>query len=119
MSFASYRDLIVWQKAMELVKEVYILTKKLPKDELYKLSAQMRGAAVSIPSNIAEGYARYGKKEYAHFLSIAKGSKAELETQLLVCVCVGYLSETDIEAAMNISEEVGKMFSTLTKNLGD
>jgi len=82
----NYQDLIVWQKAMELAEIVYVLARKLPKEELFALSDQMRRAAISIPSNIAEGHARNSTKEFIQFLSIAKGSTAEIETQLLLCV---------------------------------
>jgi len=117
MKVKHYRELIVWQRAMQLVKEIYTLTKKLPKEELFGLSSQMRRAAVSIPSNIAEGQARSGAKEFAQFLSIAAGSKAELETQLLICVDIGYFSEQDIKNAMDLSEETEKMLSSLIKPL--
>ena len=92
-----YKDLIVWQRSMELAEEVYRLVKKLPKEELFALSDQIRRAVISIPSNIAEGYERNSTKEYIHFLSIAKGSKAELETQLLLCTKIHYLNNSDIE----------------------
>ncbi|MDR0310134.1 MAG: four helix bundle protein [Acidobacteriota bacterium] len=117
MSVQQYRELIVWQKAMSLVKEIYCLTTKLPKEELYGLSSQVRRAAISIPSNIAEGQARNSTKEFTKFLSIARGSKAELQTQLLICVEIGYLSEADINTAMGLSEEVGKMLSSLIQKL--
>ena len=80
-----------WKEAMSLVKMVYTLTQTFPKDELYGLTNQMRRAAVSIPSNIAEGAARSSRKEFAHFLSIARGSLSELETQLLISVDLGFL----------------------------
>ena len=76
----NYKELIVWQKAMDLTTEVYRLTKKSPKDELYGLTNQLRRATVSIPANIAEGNVRFSTKEYLRFLSIARGSKAEVET---------------------------------------
>jgi four helix bundle protein len=117
MKVKYYKELIVWQRAMELVKEIYNLTKKLPKEEKFGLTSQMQRAAVSIPSNIAEGQARNGTKEFVQFLSIATGSKAELQTQLLICVDIGYLLESDINNAMNLSEEVGKMLFSLVKNL--
>ncbi|MFA6183761.1 MAG: four helix bundle protein [Parcubacteria group bacterium] len=78
----SYRDLIVWQKAMELVTEIYKLTDKFPKEEIYGIVSQMRRCAISIPSNIAEGRRRDGKKDFRRFLIIAYGSGAELETQI-------------------------------------
>ena len=117
MAVKTYTELLVWQKAMELTAEVYRIVKKLPKEELFALSAQMRRAAVSIPSNIAEGQARISTKEFLNFLSIAKGSKAELETQLMLCVKVGYLVNSDIAAAMQLGQEVGKMITALMKTL--
>jgi four helix bundle protein len=80
----THKDLQVWQKAMELVKEVYLITRAIPKEELYGLTSQMRRAAVSIPSNVAEGAARASKKEFIQFLYIALGSLSELETQWLL-----------------------------------
>src|SRR5574341_119035 len=82
----SYRDLLVWQKAMLLAKEIYLLTSKFPAEEKFGLTAQMRRAAVSVPSNIAEGHARQGTKEYLQFLSHAGGSLAELDTQTLLAI---------------------------------
>ena len=114
---SSYRSLLVWQKAMELTATVYKLVKKLPKEELFSLSDQMRRAAVSIPSNIAEGQQRNSENEFIHFLTISRGSKAELETQLLICVKVGYLDETEIVYAMNLSIEIGKMLNSLISKL--
>ena len=112
-----FKDLILWQRAMDLVVEVYDLVKKLPKEELFALSDQIRRAVISIPSNIAEGQGRNSSKEFIHFLSIAKGSKAELETQLLLCVRINYLKELEIEKAMSLVEEVGKMLHSLQKRL--
>ncbi len=113
----SYRELIVWQKSMDLVEEVYQLTKMLPKEEQYALSDQLRRAVVSIPSNIAEGYGRSAIREYTRFLNIARGSKHEVETQLLICVRLNYLSESDINHAMSLCDEIGKMLNTLSKKL--
>lgn len=112
-----YRELVVWQKAMEVAKQVYLLVKKLPKEEIYALSDQMRRAAVSIPSNIAEGNARNSSKEYAQFLSIARGSKAELETQLLLCKETGYLAQTEIQPLLVQLKEIGKMTSVMMRKL--
>ena len=117
MEKSSYQGLLVWQKAMELTVAIYKLVGILPKEELYSLSDQMRRAAVSIPSNIAEGQDRHTKKEFVQFLMIARGSKAELETQLLICEKVGYLKETDISEAMNLLTEIGKMLTSLINNL--
>ncbi len=117
MGVKSYQELIVWQKAADAAALVYQIAKKLPKTEIYSLTSQMQRAAVSIPSNIAEGQARNSTKEFIQFLSVAKGSKAELETQLQLCVKVGYLADTDISETMNLLQEVGKMLSALTKTL--
>jgi 23S ribosomal protein len=112
-----YKNLIVWQRSMELAEEVYRLVKKLPKEELFALSDQIRRAVISIPSNIAEGYERDSTKEYIHFLSIAKGSKAELETQLLLCTKIHYLDNSDIEKSISLIQEIGKMLNSLQKHL--
>jgi four helix bundle protein len=117
MEQSSYQGLLVWQKAMDLTAVIYNLTRKLPKEELYGLSDQMRRAAVSIPSNIAVGQDRNTNKEFVRFLTISRGSKAELETQLLICVKVGYLNETEIEEAMVLLTEIGKMLTSLINKL--
>jgi len=117
MEKSSYQGLIVWQKAMELTTVIYKLVKKLPKEELYSLSDQMRRAVVSIPSNIAEGHDKHTKNEFIQFLTISRGSKAELKTQLLICVKVGYLIETEIEEAINLLAEIGKMLTSLINKL--
>jgi four helix bundle protein len=117
MEKSSYQGLLVWQKSMELTAVIYKLVKKLPKEELFSLSDQIRRSVVSIPSNIAEGQDRHTKKEFIHFLHISRGSKSELETQLLICVKVGYLNETDILEAMNLLTEIGKMLTSLINKL--
>ena len=113
----SYQELTVWQKAMDLVVEIYKICKLLPKEELYALSDQMRRAAVSIPSNIAEGKARLSIKEYVNFLSIARGSNAELHTQLLICQRLSYATDQQLENAFILTNEVGKMLSALITSL--
>jgi len=85
----------IWQIGIEVVKDIYILTKKFPKEELYGLTSQMRRSAVSIPSNIAEGFRRYHNKEYKQFLYIALGSCAELETQIIIAKELDYITDTD------------------------
>jgi four helix bundle protein len=117
MEKSSYQGLLVWQKSMDLTAAIYNLTKKLPKEELYSLRDQMRRAAVSIPSNIAEGHDRNTNKEFIHFLTISRGSKSELETQLLICIKVGYLNEIEILEALKLSTEIGKMLTSLIKKL--
>ena len=111
----SYRDLIVWQKGIQLTVLVYQLSKAFPREELYGLTSQMRRAAVSIPSNIAEGAGRLNTPEYRHFLGIARGSNFELQTQLTVARELGFVNETQFDVAEVLSNEVGKMISaTLT-----
>jgi four helix bundle protein len=88
-----HRDLVAWQKAMQLARDVYILTNTFPKHELYGLTSQSRRAAVSIPSNLAEGAARNSKREFAYFISTARGSLAEIETQIELAISLHYLPE--------------------------
>lgn len=108
-----YKDLIIWQKSRLLVRTVYILIRKLPKEELFGLTNQVRRAVVSIPSNIAEGFNRGSDKEFIHFLRIAKGSAAEVETQLILCVDLGYLDSEDIVEAIKLYNEILRMLGTL------
>ena len=117
LSVKSYHDLLVWQKAMDLSEEVYRQIKKLPKDELFELVSQMRRAVVSVPSNIAEGQARGTAKEFINFLNIARGSNAEIQTQLLLCSRFGYLSEEDIHMSIALSNEVSKLLNLLIASL--
>ena len=100
---------------MNLVKAVYAATQKFPGQEMYGLTAQLRRAAVSIPSNLAEGAARTGRKEFAQFLSVAKGSLSELETQLLIAAELGYLDRK--HAIFELVEEVSRLLSGLHKNV--
>ncbi|MBQ8960611.1 MAG: four helix bundle protein [Ruminococcus sp.] len=115
----SYRDLIVWQKSIDLVELIYVLTDALPDSEKYSLSNQMRRAAVSIPSNIAEGQGRSTSKEFSRFLSVARGSKHELETQLIICKRLGLLSERNIAPAMGLCGEIGRMLNSLMVKISD
>ena len=89
----NFQDLRIWKKGIEVVKDTYILTKKFPKEEIYALTSQMRRSAVSIPSNIAEGFRRYHNKEYKQFLYIALGSCAELETQIIIAKELNYIND--------------------------
>ncbi|MGN0691600.1 MAG: four helix bundle protein [Oscillospiraceae bacterium] len=114
----SYHDLIVWQKSMMLVKEVYMLVKNLPREELYALSNQIRRSVVSIPSNIAEGYGRHSNKEFIRFLNFAKGSKYELETQLQICIMLDYFDVQSAGYAFQLCDEIGRMLNALIKSLG-
>ena len=107
MKTSSFKDLIVWQKAYALVLETYRVTKNFPSAEVYGLAYQMRKSAVSVPSNIAEGYGRKHKTEYSQFLSIAYGSLAELETQYLLAVDLEYAAKNEV--VENLLKEVGGM----------
>ena len=113
MSWSHDTDLIVWQKAMDLTDAVYVLARQLPKDELYALSDQLRRAAISVPSNIAEGHGRQSPKEFRQFLSIAKGSVCELETQIYIGLRQQYFSQKDTEAVLSLCSEVRKMLTSL------
>jgi len=113
----SYKELIVWQKSVELVLEIYRLTDNFPKSEIYALTSQMRRAAVSIPSNIAEGYSRRHRQEYIQFIKVAFGSGAELETQIVVAKKLGLASDRKFERAENLLNEVMKMLNKLVTTL--
>ena len=114
-----HRDLIVWQKAMDLIVEIYRLVKFLPKTETYALSDQMRRAVISIASNIAEGHGRASISEYIYFLKIARGSCFELDTQLQTCLRVGYLTDENLEISFGLLNEIIKMLNSLIKKLSD
>ena len=113
----NYRELLVWQKAMDAAEQVYRLVKLLPREEQFELSSQLRRAAVSIPSNIAEGQARNSTKEFVNFLSIARGSTAELETQLMLCVRLNYLQQNQIAPVFNLCDEISRMLTSLITKL--
>lgn len=102
---------------MQLVEEIYFLSKKLPDDEKFGLTSQIKRCSVSIPSNIAEGAGRNSNKEFAHFLSIANGSTTELETQLILTVNLKFLLETDINNALVLCQEIKNMNYALQKSL--
>ena len=113
----SYRDLLVWQRAIDLVEAVYHATESFPKHEIYGLTAQLRRAAVSIPSNIAEGHGRLGPREYLHHLSIANGSLMEVETQVVVARRLGYLTD-EVETMLYVrTAEIGRMAAGLIRAL--
>jgi four helix bundle protein len=112
----SYRDLIVWQKSMQLVKEVYIETKNFPKEEMYGLVSQIRRCAISIPSNIAEGRGRNSDKEFIRFLQISLGSVYELQTQLELSLQLNYTN--NIDDLLDLSIEIEKMINTLITKKG-
>ena len=112
-----YRDLLVWQRAMELVKEIYRVTKTFPKEEVYGLTAQIRRAAIAVPSNIAEGKGRYSTADVNHFLVQARGSLYELETQVLIATDLKYLSEAESKKLLDRSDEVAKLLNGLIRSL--
>lgn len=115
----SFRDLIVWQKSMKLVTEVYLLSKTLPRDEQYGLVSQIRRSAVSIPSNIAEGYGRGSTGDYVRFLLISRGSLYELQTQLEICLNLEYIVEASFQNQYEKSREVERMLSSLIRKIED
>jgi four helix bundle protein len=117
MSVQSYRDLRVWQAAMELVELVYHLARTFPKHEIYGLCSQIQRAAVSIPSNIAEGHAREHLKEYLHHLSMAQASLAELETQLDIASRLGYLSRDQFNQTFDYTQSLGRQLRALRNAL--
>jgi four helix bundle protein len=110
-----YKELQVWQKAMKLAEDVYKLSANFPREEMYGLTSQIRRSAISIPSNIAEGSSRAGTKEFIQFLSIARGSSAELETQLILASRLGYTAE--VEAALSLLTSVRQMINALVRSL--
>jgi len=116
-SINSYRDLVVWQEAMELAVAVYRLTASLPRDEIYGVSSQLKRSAVSVPANIAEGYGRDSKGAYIQYLRVAQGSLKEFETHLLLTERVGLLVTNSIEPLLAKSESIGKMLRSLIRSL--
>ncbi len=119
MGYIVFKDLKVWQISMDLVEEVYELTKLLPKEENFGLSLQIRRAAVSVPSNIAEGNSRNSTKEYVNFLSIARGSNSEVMTQLLICKRLGYFNDEQVKIAESLSYEISKMLNAMIAKLSN
>jgi len=113
-----FRDLVVWQKSMQLAVTVYDLTKHFPREEIYGLTSQMRRSAVSIPSNIAEGQGRANPAEFRQFVSIARGSNCELQTQLELALALKLVDPASINSAQQLSEEVRKMLYGLISSLG-
>jgi four helix bundle protein len=113
----NYRDLIAWQRAMDLVEAVYAATATFPPDERFGLSSQVRRAAVSVASNIAEGQGRRSRAEFGRFLSIAHGSLREVETQLLIAARLLYVGEDRCESALPLSGEVGRLITRLARSV--
>ena len=113
----SHRDLLVWQKAMDLAVLIYRLTSKFPSSETYRLVAQVTRSASSVPANIAEGHARATKRDYLHFLAIAKGSLMETETFVMLSVRLGYAAQADAQPALDLITEISKMLTVLRSRL--
>ena len=113
----SYRELIAWRKAMQLVRQIYEVTRAFPKEELYGLTNQLRRAAVSVPSNIAEGQARYSPREFRHFLSHARGSLVEIETQILIAQDLKYLPLSKGTALLREAAELGRVLNGLIASI--
>ena len=117
MSIKSYRELIVWQKSIQVCTETYTLVSTFPKFEVYALADQMRRASVSIASNIAEGHNRNSTKHFLNFLSYSRSSVAELETQLIIANNLKYIDDEKLSLFLESCNEIGKMISGLEKSL--
>lgn len=115
----SFRDLVVWQRAIQMSVAVYRLTKDFPREEVYGITSQIRRAAVSVPSNIAEGHGRLNTSEYRQFLGVARGSNFELQTQLEIARALGFGKSKLLDEAEGLSFEVGKMISGIFNALKD
>lgn len=109
----SYRQLVAWQKAMEFVTEIYRATQTFPRDEIYGLTSQLRRAAISVPSNIAEGQARYSRREFNRFLMVARGSLAEIETQITIATSLDYLTSATTRLLLSKTAELGRILNGL------
>ncbi len=117
MIVKSYRELIVWQKALDFADAVYEVTRRFPKEETYGLTSQLRRSAVSIASNIAEGAGRHGTGEFLQFLGIARGSLAEAETQLFIANRQSYFNQETLDALLEKSEHISRLLSGLVRSL--
>jgi four helix bundle protein len=113
----SVQDLIVWQRGIDLVEQVYVVSSEWPSSELYGLTNQARRAAISIPANIAEGQGRGSTKEFARFLSIARGSLRELETHLVIAQRLRFLAQSEFDRIQSIIDEVGRLLQGLSRRL--
>lgn len=117
MTLKSYNELIVWRKSIELVEQIYAVTRDFPQAEIYCLTNQIRRSAISIPSNIAEGQARKTTKDFLNFLSIAQGSRAELETQIIIANRLEYVDDDKAEQLLSTLTEIAKMLYSLSSTL--
>ena len=115
MGIRNYKDLVAWQKAMDLVEAVYSATQRFPKEEVYVLTSQIRRAAISVPSNIAEGQGRNSENDYRRFLSIAHGSLREVETQILIAERLQYVTSDEVPRLLALIDEVSRLLQGLQK----
>ena len=113
----SYRDLVVWQKAMDLVERVYLVMRAFPREEVYGLTSQLRRSSVSIPSNIAEGQSRLTSGEFIQFLGIARGSLAEVETQLILAQRLDYMTMDSTKSLLDLGSDIGRLLNGLLRSL--
>jgi four helix bundle protein len=113
----SYRDLDVWQSGMNFAVECYRLSRAMPKTEEFRITSQLLRSAASVPANVAEGWMRSSRKDYARFVSVARGSLAEAETFLLLCVKTGLLAEVESVSAMRIADKLGRQLNVLRTQL--
>jgi four helix bundle protein len=117
MAVQHYRELIVWQKAMNLVETVYRVTSEFPREEIYGLTSQIRRSAVSVPSNIAEGQGRRTTRDFLHFLSMAQGSLMEVETQITIARRLGYVDTNTETKTLDSTAEIGRLLNGLCNSL--
>jgi len=117
MKIKSYKDLNIWKRIIEVVEDIYKITKNFPKEEIYGLTSQLRRSAVSIPSNIGEGFTRFHNKEYKQFLFVSLGSCAELSTQIIIALRLDYLENKEADQLLNEIDEISKMTMSLIKKL--
>jgi len=115
----SFQDLKIWQRSIKLVEQIYKLTTNYPNDEKFGLVIQIRRSAVSIPSNIAEGFGRWGNKEFRHFLYISMGSCAELTTQLVISSNLGYIKKIETDKLVDEINQISKMITALIKKINE
>ncbi len=113
----TFEDLIIWQKSIVLTKQIYVITRKFPKEEIYGLSNQLRRASVSVASNIAEGYGRITRNDYKRFLSFSFGSSFEIQTQLIIGMEIGLINNEDFNESMMLSKEISAMLYAIMKKL--
>ena len=117
MALKTYRDLEVWQKAVDLVEAVYLLAKSFPAEERFGLTSQLQRAVISVPANIAEGYGRIHRGDYLHHLSVARGSLMEVETHLTIAVRLGFVAREQVLETWQLTQQVGKMLRKLIASL--